>query len=1381
MTFIRDDRDTARAARSAGVQQAAVVAAELAAIPGWLLAGDPGRLDDPALRDAALKAADLRTRLNDIHHGIAALDAELDALDGPRTESIYLFLEWSRWLEALPDADSVLDELVPDPRRRFLGSPPAMSPETAHRMLDAVAGNNGEVGDGDTFVAAAGLVDDDVWDLNHTARTRLDPLVAGHVIGVLLPMRLETRYRPPAGPGDPWRLRIRAHPDPVALGGQPLPANELEADLVAKCWTLAGGDLTTEAGAAAFATLAGAVGGPRAALLLRSVPVVPDGGDGYQVSGTFASPLNRRSDYRVALPETLQLLGDWGSGLQLLGEMHPDRATIAEQANLGDAMADLRPDRVPELWWNSYSVAEQVGLAVEVTLPGGPHLDVLVLTGLADDDAPSPFAAHAAHGQLGIVAPMSPSNTVAGAPAADLGRDPATWLDVARTNGGGTAAGLAGVLTGEPLLDGVPAVDTTVLDVVPTLVAALWPVLWQRWLKDVEHLPLVYDLGDWAARVLSPLGPYPALRIGDVPYGVLPAVDTAAWKAAPHDAPWEAALTRVAGLVLPDWARAGTVGGTAAGASAEQLLDIIGRVPTSRELGSRQFLPLEVLALFKSIVYGAQASDVVAEWEAMAARSLDVEPPPSRRYQRFGRVQPAVRGSGSVRELLERYLAEGAEGLAYLGRELEDDPPLLVRLLRHSLLLTMAEASRLDESFGSWTAPYEIPLWDAEQLAQDSGQGSSVDELPYDAQQLLGNHPPDPQAVIIARQFRDVRDAVRELAGHDDSLLPGNALAPAVAAVVDTSSHRFDPWVTAIGTRRLRRFIARDVPRRVGAYGWVDDLDPATDPTPPTDAGFLHAPGNAQAMAAAVLRDHAIGDDAERRWKMNVRSDLARLAARLAADVRIGVHISEALGREIERLAGDPAVVLELRRRFPARPEWGGRRVCDGLQVLAAAPASLPAGVGPLDDVRHVVDTYGDLLVADAVHDIVSGRGAAAQESMDAAAGLGVPAELRLLQTRRQGSSVRTTVLVALPAGHSDAASPVTVADPALAALVTTELGPAEAWTWTTDDASVTLADLGLDVADVALQSHSALSALAAAELGGPTTGGTAAARHTAFDRLCSLVGVQDGLPEVAGGSAAGEPELRSRLAALRSAAEAVALGLAAEPPLTAAARRWGLPEEGAAEVLTARLAAAGEPAGDATADALALGSRIRALLAPASGMPLICTGQLPSVVSAPNLDETWLEIVAAVRPAVARLEAHQLTRIWPSAATDPERLWAVPEPSQRDVVVYGPAALDAGDVAVALLDDWAETVPGRNHATHAAFGFGAPRARAPQAVLLAVPPDEQVPLSAAGLASIVTATRQLARARMAQPDQLRSWSLAVPTSMILTSGPAGATLVEPS
>ncbi len=120
-----------------------------------------------------------------------------------------------------------------------------------------------------------------------------------------------------------------------------------------------------------------------------------------------------------------------------------------------------------------------------------------------------------------------------------------------------------------------------------------------------------------------------------------------------------------------------------------------------------------------------------------------------------------------------------------------------------------------------------------------------------------------------------------------------------------------------------------------------------------------------------------------------------------------------------------------------------------------------------------------------------------------------------------------------------------------------------------------------------------------------------------------------------------------------------------------------------------------------------------------------------------------------------------------------------MPSASQRDVVVYGPAADAAGPVAVALLDDWAETVPGRRHTTHAAFGFDAPRARAPQSILLAVPPDERVPLTAEALPAVVLATRRLARARMAQPDGLDEWALSVPSSMFLASGPAASTLVD--
>ena len=87
--------------------------------------------------------------------------------------------------------------------------------------------------------------------------------------------------------------------------------------------------------------------------------------------------------------------------------------------------------------------------------------------------------------------------------------------------------------------------------------------------------------------------------------------------------------------------------------------------------------------------------------------------------------------------------------------------------------------------------------------------------------------------------------------------------------------------------------------------------------------------------------------------------------------------------------------------------------------------------------------------------------------------------------------------------------------------------------------------------------------------------------------------------------------------------------------------------------------------------------------------------------------------------------------------------------------------------------------MPGTRHTTHAAFGFDAPRARAPQSILLAVPPDESAPLTAEALPGVVLATRQLARARMAQPDGLGAWALAVPTSMVLATGPAGSTLVE--
>ena len=227
-------------------------------------------------------------------------------------------------------------------------------------------------------------------------------------------MRLETRYRRPGKPEDPWRLRVRVHPDPIALAAPPLPPSQQEAELVALCWTHAGGDLSTDEGAAAFTSLAGSLGGARAAYLLRQVTVAPDGG-GFALDRAYDDQ-GRGFAYRAALPDVLQLWGDAGTGAgpQLLGELRPDLAAIAAQGTIDTAMAALRPEQVPELWWTSFAVAVDVGLGIEVDLPEGPHLDVLMVTGLSDTDPRSVFETHGDTGNLGLISPMTPTNTVAG-------------------------------------------------------------------------------------------------------------------------------------------------------------------------------------------------------------------------------------------------------------------------------------------------------------------------------------------------------------------------------------------------------------------------------------------------------------------------------------------------------------------------------------------------------------------------------------------------------------------------------------------------------------------------------------------------------------------------------------------------------------------------------------------------------------------------------------------------------------------------------------------------------------------------------------------------------------------------------------------------------
>jgi hypothetical protein len=160
-------------------------------------------------------------------------------------------------------------------------------------------------------------------------------------------------------------------------------------------------------------------------------------------------------------------------------------------------------------------------------------------------------------------------------------------------------------------------------------------------------------------------------------------------------------------------------------------------------------------------------------------------------------------------------------------------------------------------------------------------------------------------------------------------------------------------------------------------------------------------------------------------------------------------------------------------------------------------------------------------------------------------------------------------------------------------------------------------------------------------------------------------------------------------------------------------------------------------------------------------------------------LDDTWLTVAAAVRPALARLESHQLTAAQPFAAwanrtADP---WQTSAQDARPLVaIYADPALNPGAagalVAAAALDQFDEVIPAADQRTGAAFGFDAPAARAQQAILLAVPPSTAPPLDQATLAQILVETRELAHARMARPVDLDSqfWGLA-PTCLLPAAG----------
>jgi hypothetical protein len=1287
-------------------------------------------------------------------------------------------------------------------------------------------------------------------------------------VGVLLPLRVETRFKN----GDLW---VRIVPDePWFVREDPrITDDEL---LALRRYAAAPGDAGADGIPSAWHSLAAQVTAPRAVFLHRRfISTAPDG----SLVVRTPAPAEMRSE--PALPRVSEFPAE------LIVWIGRARGTVARALTLTVNRARLLADFAdPDLpgdrrWWEDWDEAVAVGLAGIIpaaALQAG--IDALYVTGLGGADPAAHFTALVAEGRLGLLEPGTPTNSVDGAPAAPLATDAATWWNILQSPPGDADLDVSRALTGDPaLLGNMPGGERPQRAPASALVTAMWPALWGFAASQVFDIARGPAVARWAGQALFPEGAYPIVRIGPQPYGLLPATVWSAWEAATGDPSFEAPLIGALRQLRPGHLRAARARGTVAGQDVEGLLDRIADTPTSSRFRFRQALPLELWWL------GMVGSGVAQQWRALVQTWAEAHPlaadiglQPLRRYAARGRsrrvgiplVVPGGTRPDALGGLLGKLAAAALQSPASFANttRLESDvlqlnsSSLLIRLAIRSLQLLIADTVRERE---------DIDEFDPEPFSRNSRLRGRMEQLIAQATPADRQNP-----TRTERHLMEVAAALRSVGA-----IPIPSLERMLAATIDCSNHRIDAWFLAPAQRRFddaSRNAATT--RRLGAYGWVDQPRPGSPG--PTAAGLLHAPSPSAALAAAVVRDRSISEGGGR-WQLDITSRSARAAERLAQHVRVGAHLAEALGREIERIVARTPAIEQLRRNFPVRTEHAGKRVCDGLRILAQNTFPVPLNAAQqeqLGELREGLDAYGDLLVADAVHHLVEGRSEVASAVMNAAAGLGRPPELSLLRTPREGRAVSTSVVLALdhvdpqplPASDTDRAAlrPAVVLDPSVAAFVRSQAGAAADWTFDVvlsnggqpvHTQTVRLADLGLDPVDALALTRARLDGLAVErvaetedfDLGaegasGTVAGGTAAAR---YERAAGLVGLIGRNP--AGARALTEPlgdpnppadvvdpALVARYARAREAGAALVRRLRAQVALLGAdggigganpatlrqlaiaAARWGVapdpprrPRDPGAPPVTAadrrrerlvdrsrlslrlleqRLAAAPEAsaAGQSTRDEFL--DTAAALVSPTGQVALTGTTRadsIPPVVRAGGprgLDADWLTVVAAVRPALARLEAHQLTasaplRAWTNRASDPWQTDAAD--ARRLIAVYAARQLDfstmppGAPVAIAAIDRFSEVIPSPDVFTGAAFGFDAPAARAQQAILLAVPPDADAPLDQDTLVRIVAETRELAHARMARPIDLdrQFWGLA-PTGLLTISG-AIATKLE--
>lgn len=898
---------------------------------------------------------------------------------------------------------------------------------------------------------------------------------------VLLPVRIETRFRS-------GELLVRVYPDEIFADGHEPELTDIECKAAIRYWVDADAGHERDA----WEALVQAFGAPRAAWIVSSTRV--DRG----VRRTMKPSSWTRAVQARLLPDRwivhLAPVGGPPSvhcGAPIVGELALSLKPPAEEGPPTDERdAPLYLD--DEVRWTvDFGAAERAGMALRIPIGGVTEFRRVLVFGVRSASDPREtagrladlFEAHRYTSGLAFVPQGTrTNNSESGAASYTAGnRDgarpstPASPEPCERAHPTNDAVLAAALGLETSTFKGLEGAGLREQGNAWAMNTALWPATLGYFLAQRAEPFVSVETWDEARahfeHWVRGRGPVPCFRVGRVPYGVLPVSSLARW-VSPGRTAFDKQIVDLLQSAWPIWSAATrsvprtgrTHDDPLAGRDPDvELLEILGMDASAREVRVRYGLGPQALLNAASLL-GLPPS-LVDFWCSTRLRGVHPEaralglggslaatiynPNAPRMTDPFVCAEPL----SEERSLADDYITEirGAslDNLRQGELATRSTPPLLFRLLRHSVLLEYVRLSReLQRSVGA--AP-DLAQRSAARLREPevvmdgdlrvTTWGAIDEALNYNTLLSLSERERrgSPEALGYAKdQLGPLSDALELLA-----MRPTAELERLLTETLDTCSHRLDAWVTSLFTERLHAMReARPIGCYVGAYARVENLR-ARGARPVSD-GYIHAPSLDHAATAAVLRSaFATHDDGEGRFAIDLSSARVRAAQSILDPVRAGRSLGEVLGCQVERVLDERGLrryIDPLRERFPlvankmvdsglAPSEVAARSVVDGLALHRGFDALLASGmiggvrIGSaassvfLDLKRELatsLDAVSDLLTAESVFQIVRGNTAIAGATLDALAKGARPPDPEVARSPRSGVGLTHRVALAL-------------------------------------------------------------------------------------------------------------------------------------------------------------------------------------------------------------------------------------------------------------------------------------------------------------------------------------------------------------------------------